>query len=95
MKKALWQKDVPAEVYVGMRYWHPFTEEAIEQVDISFDMYELGCCFSNVFLSSPFHLRQNMLLHVAWEIVQIAGRLLLHSLHMKLECPTPSDTLAK
>ena len=20
------------EVYVGMRYWHPFTEEAIEQV---------------------------------------------------------------
>lgn len=36
LKKALWQKDVPAEVYVGMRYWHPFTEEAIEQVDISF-----------------------------------------------------------
>ncbi|CAK9314652.1 unnamed protein product [Citrullus colocynthis] len=32
LKKALWQKDVPAEVYVGMRYWHPFTEEAIEQI---------------------------------------------------------------
>uniref|UniRef100_A0A803PTW3 Ferrochelatase n=1 Tax=Cannabis sativa TaxID=3483 RepID=A0A803PTW3_CANSA len=32
LKKALWSKDVPANVYVGMRYWHPFTEEAIEQI---------------------------------------------------------------
>ncbi|KAM7260427.1 hypothetical protein ACFE04_016168 [Oxalis oulophora] len=32
LKKALWSKNVPAEVYVGMRYWHPFTEEAIEQI---------------------------------------------------------------
>lgn len=32
LRKALWAKDVPAKVYVGMRYWHPFTEEAIEQV---------------------------------------------------------------
>lgn len=32
MKEALWEKNVPANVYVGMRYWHPFTEEAIEQV---------------------------------------------------------------
>lgn len=32
LRKALYAKDVPAEVYVGMRYWHPFTEEAIEQV---------------------------------------------------------------
>lgn len=32
MKKSLREKNVPAEVYVGMRYWHPFTEEAIEQV---------------------------------------------------------------
>ncbi|CAH9070275.1 unnamed protein product, partial [Cuscuta europaea] len=32
LKKALWEKEVPANVYVGMRYWHPFTEEAIEQI---------------------------------------------------------------
>jgi protoporphyrin/coproporphyrin ferrochelatase len=32
LKKSLSEKNVPAEVYVGMRYWHPFTEEAIEQV---------------------------------------------------------------
>jgi len=32
LKKSLLEKNVPAEVYVGMRYWHPFTEEAIEQV---------------------------------------------------------------
>lgn len=32
LRKSLVAKNVPAEVYVGMRYWHPFTEEAIEQV---------------------------------------------------------------
>ncbi|KAL8473360.1 hypothetical protein ACS0TY_030262 [Phlomoides rotata] len=32
LRKALCEKNVPAEVYVGMRYWHPFTEEAIEQI---------------------------------------------------------------
>lgn len=32
LKKCLWAKNVPAKVYVGMRYWHPFTEEAIEQI---------------------------------------------------------------
>lgn len=32
LRKALCDKNVPAKVYVGMRYWHPFTEEAIEQV---------------------------------------------------------------
>ncbi|XP_018500803.1 ferrochelatase-2, chloroplastic-like isoform X1 [Pyrus x bretschneideri] len=32
LRKALYAKDVPAKVYVGMRYWHPFTEEAIEQI---------------------------------------------------------------
>ncbi|KAE9449740.1 hypothetical protein C3L33_18360, partial [Rhododendron williamsianum] len=31
LRKALCTKNVPAKVYVGMRYWHPFTEEAIEQ----------------------------------------------------------------
>ncbi|KAM1039160.1 hypothetical protein ACFX13_034477 [Malus domestica] len=32
LRKALYAKDVPAKVYVGMRYWHPFTEEAIEEI---------------------------------------------------------------
>ncbi|PSS30851.1 Ferrochelatase-2 like [Actinidia chinensis var. chinensis] len=32
LRKALCAKNVPAKVYVGMRYWHPFTEEAIEQI---------------------------------------------------------------
>ncbi|XP_077221503.1 ferrochelatase-2, chloroplastic-like [Tasmannia lanceolata] len=32
LRKFLSAKDVPAKVYVGMRYWHPFTEEAIEQI---------------------------------------------------------------
>lgn len=37
LKKSLWSKNIPANVYVGMRYWHPFTEEAIEQVCINID----------------------------------------------------------
>ncbi|KAI4336499.1 hypothetical protein L6164_015021 [Bauhinia variegata] len=32
LRKSLWEKNVPAKVYVGMRYWHPFTEEAIEHI---------------------------------------------------------------
>ncbi|TXG60230.1 hypothetical protein EZV62_014803 [Acer yangbiense] len=32
LRKSLWEKNVPAKVYVGMRYWHPFTEEAIELI---------------------------------------------------------------
>ncbi|XP_024974824.1 ferrochelatase-2, chloroplastic [Cynara cardunculus var. scolymus] len=32
LRKALYEKNVAAEVYVGMRYWHPFTEEAIKQI---------------------------------------------------------------
>ena len=32
MRDALEVRDLEAHVYVGMRYWHPFTEEAIEQV---------------------------------------------------------------
>ncbi|TYJ37894.1 hypothetical protein E1A91_A05G406400v1 [Gossypium mustelinum] len=39
LRKSLWAKDVPAKVYVGMRYWHPFTEEAIEQVVIFFSAH--------------------------------------------------------
>ncbi|GAA0142960.1 lyase [Lithospermum erythrorhizon] len=32
LKMALEAKDVPANVYVAMRYWHPFTEEAVQQI---------------------------------------------------------------
>lgn len=32
LKKALEHKNLPVNVYVGMRYWYPFTEEAIDQV---------------------------------------------------------------
>ncbi|KAL1557321.1 ferrochelatase-2, chloroplastic-like [Salvia divinorum] len=33
IKLALQSKDVPANVYVAMRYWHPFTEEAVHQIN--------------------------------------------------------------
>lgn len=32
LKMALEAMKVSANVYVGMRYWYPFTEEAIQQV---------------------------------------------------------------
>jgi ferrochelatase len=32
LKLALQAKEVPANVYVAMRYWHPFTEEAVHQI---------------------------------------------------------------
>ncbi|XP_042387951.1 ferrochelatase-1, chloroplastic-like [Zingiber officinale] len=32
LKLALNDKDLDANVYVGMRYWHPFTEEALNQI---------------------------------------------------------------
>ncbi|KAL2236027.1 ferrochelatase-2, chloroplastic isoform X1 [Sesamum indicum] len=32
IKLALETKEVPANVYVAMRYWHPFTEEAVHQI---------------------------------------------------------------
>ncbi|KAL3498594.1 hypothetical protein ACH5RR_041326 [Cinchona calisaya] len=32
LKVALEAKEVPANVYVAMRYWHPFTEEAVNQI---------------------------------------------------------------
>ncbi|KAH7681683.1 Ferrochelatase protein [Dioscorea alata] len=32
LKEALKEKKVNANVYVAMRYWHPFTEEAIHQI---------------------------------------------------------------
>ena len=31
LKTALEAKEVSADVYVAMRYWHPFTEEAVRQ----------------------------------------------------------------
>ncbi|KAI5065771.1 hypothetical protein GOP47_0018395 [Adiantum capillus-veneris] len=32
LRTALEEKNMPAKVYVGMRYWHPFTEEAIRKI---------------------------------------------------------------
>nr|DAD44472.1 TPA_asm: hypothetical protein HUJ06_002702 [Nelumbo nucifera] len=32
LKMALEEKEMPVNVYVGMRYWHPFTEEAVHQI---------------------------------------------------------------
>jgi ferrochelatase len=32
LKMALEAKEVPVNVYVGMRYWHPFTEDAVRQI---------------------------------------------------------------
>ncbi|CAH9116481.1 unnamed protein product [Cuscuta europaea] len=32
LKVALIEKEVSANVYVAMRYWHPFTEEAVQQI---------------------------------------------------------------
>lgn len=32
LKQALYAKECEAEVYVGMRYWYPFTEEAISRI---------------------------------------------------------------
>jgi protoporphyrin/coproporphyrin ferrochelatase len=32
LKHKLAEKGKEAEVYVGMRYWHPFTEEAVDQI---------------------------------------------------------------
>ncbi|XP_047967650.1 ferrochelatase-2, chloroplastic [Salvia hispanica] len=32
LKTALEAKEVSADVYVAMRYWHPFTEEAVRQI---------------------------------------------------------------
>ncbi|XP_075522457.1 ferrochelatase-1, chloroplastic [Primulina tabacum] len=32
LKLALENKEVPANVYVAMRYWHPFTEDAVHQI---------------------------------------------------------------
>lgn len=42
LQKALHAKNVPATVYVGMRYWHPFTEEAIEKVCLKFQFDQLA-----------------------------------------------------
>ena len=32
LKKSLATVGQPVEVYVGMRYWYPFTEEAVAQI---------------------------------------------------------------
>ena len=35
LKIALEAKNMAANIYVGIRYWYPFTEEAIQQVSFS------------------------------------------------------------
>lgn len=42
LKLALENKEVPANVYVAMRYWHPFTEDAVHQAS---DKNEIVCLF--------------------------------------------------
>lgn len=32
LKRALEEKNVSANIYIGMRYWYPFTEEAVQQI---------------------------------------------------------------
>ncbi|XP_044464023.1 ferrochelatase-2, chloroplastic-like [Mangifera indica] len=32
LKMVLQEKNLPVNVYVGMRYWYPFTEEAVQQI---------------------------------------------------------------
>ncbi|GFZ16234.1 ferrochelatase 1 [Actinidia rufa] len=39
LKKALDAKEMPVNVYVAMRYWHPFTEEAVQQVMVFFSAH--------------------------------------------------------
>lgn len=46
LKDALETKNVTVNVYVGMRYWYPFTEEAVEQVS--------DCQFPKIY-SSKLH----------------------------------------
>ncbi|KAF7831988.1 ferrochelatase-2, chloroplastic-like [Senna tora] len=53
LRKSLWAKNAPAKVYVGTRYCHPFTEEALEQVFDNLDLSlqcELGYHFINFVL---------------------------------------------
>ena len=37
--QALKKRNVNASVYVGMRYWKPFTEEAVEKVSLSWTRF--------------------------------------------------------
>ena len=51
LRMALEAKKKRANVYVGMRYWYPFTEEAIEQVGLSIVKQ---ICTGFKFLRRPF-----------------------------------------
>ncbi|KAG5562217.1 hypothetical protein RHGRI_005078 [Rhododendron griersonianum] len=35
LRNALEAKETPVHVYVAMRYWHPFTEEAVQQASLN------------------------------------------------------------
>lgn len=55
IKKALEAKGLSSNVYVGMRYWYPFTEEAIQQVSSRvFFFFFLSAFFSHSSIFS-FH----------------------------------------
>lgn len=68
IKMALEAKGLSTKVYVGMRYWYPFTEEAVQQVSpysfgwlavyhvtlpVSF-LYSLPVCQDDVFFVHVF-----------------------------------------
>lgn len=94
MKKALWQKDVPAEVYVGMRYWHPFTEEAIEQVYISFYVYEIRCFLKRLLVSTVSVVAKYVAACSLGNSSNCRQAFVAHS-STKLEYRTLPDTLAE
>ncbi|KAG5552191.1 hypothetical protein RHGRI_010322 [Rhododendron griersonianum] len=35
LRNTLESKETPVHVYVAMRYWHPFTEEAVQQASLN------------------------------------------------------------
>jgi len=54
IKMALQAKNIAANVYVGMRYWYPFTEEAVQQVSfaLSIDGVSYVCVIVMFILTS-------------------------------------------
>lgn len=47
LKNALEAKGLSSNLYVGMRYWYPFTEEAVHQV--SPYMFQIKCDYFTMF----------------------------------------------
>ena len=56
LKMALEEKGLSSNVYVGMRYWYPFTEEAVHQVNLWSTVTILHCpCYSHHTFMFFFH----------------------------------------